>query len=106
MNTRARARTARQQSNRYEFPLSRLERTEYHREKRMQDASYMDMKISKRDARYRPDTEGDPCSSCEFFARPDACIKVEGSISPKATCDLYEWDGDSGLRSQSRAFRE
>ncbi len=72
---------------------SRYEDRDYHREKRMQDASYTNMKMSKRDVRYRPDTEGDPCNSCDSFIRPGGCTKVEGSINPRATCDLYEWNG-------------
>ncbi len=99
MNTRSRARFATRESRHRSDP-------DYSREERIQDASYTNMKVSKRDSGYRPDTDGEPCMSCESFIRPNGCSKVEGAIHPKATCDFYEWDGDSGLRAQGRALRD
>lgn len=89
MNTRARARYAARESVYRNYGSAD---PDYYRERRIQDASYTDVKISKRDARYRLDTEGDPCRSCESFIRSGTCSKVEGSISPRYTCDLYEWN--------------
>ena len=46
--------------------------------------------IAKKEANYRVAQEGEPtCSGCDNFAAPDKCKLVSGTISEKATCDLY-----------------
>jgi hypothetical protein len=46
--------------------------------------------ISKAEANYRKDAEGDsPCSSCSNYISPDSCKVVEGTISATGTSDLY-----------------
>jgi High potential iron-sulfur protein len=47
-------------------------------------------KISKELAKYQ-DTpkDGNKCSECTFFEKPNACKAVEGDISPDGWCQLW-----------------
>lgn len=40
------------------------------------------------------------CRDCDFFASPGSCEKVEGRISPEATCDLWT------IRSEQSPYRD
>ncbi len=48
-------------------------------------------KMSKADARYVPQATGsERCGLCDMFRMMDACTAVEGRISPRGWCRLYE----------------
>ncbi len=48
-------------------------------------------KLPQRSVGYRDTPNGDrECSNCKFFTAPDACEKVDGKISPKGYCVLWQ----------------
>jgi hypothetical protein len=48
-------------------------------------------KLPQRSVGYRETPNGDrECSNCKFFVAPDSCQKVDGKISPKAYCVLWQ----------------
>jgi hypothetical protein len=48
-------------------------------------------KLPQKSAGYRPTPNGDrECDNCKFFVAPDECEKVEGKVSPKGWCLLYQ----------------
>jgi hypothetical protein len=48
-------------------------------------------KLPQRSVDYRATPNGDrDCSNCKFFVAPDACQKVDGKISPKGYCVLWQ----------------
>jgi hypothetical protein len=48
-------------------------------------------KLPQRSVGYRDTPNGDrECSNCKFFTAPDACQKVDGKISPKGYCVLWQ----------------
>jgi hypothetical protein len=48
-------------------------------------------KLPQKSVGYRETPNGDrECSNCKFFVAPDACQKVDGKISPKGYCVLWQ----------------
>jgi hypothetical protein len=48
-------------------------------------------KISQADAQYQPTPKGMfSCGVCTFFLKPNACKVVEGEVSPKGWCKLFD----------------
>ena len=48
-------------------------------------------KLPQRSVGYRDTPNGDrQCSNCKFFVAPDSCQKVDGKISPKGYCVLWQ----------------
>ena len=47
-------------------------------------------KQKQADVQYQASPKGaDKCSGCAMFQPPDACMGVEGKISPEGWCSLY-----------------
>lgn len=47
-------------------------------------------KMAQKAAAYQDTPKGDAsCASCSYFKAPDACILVDGTISPKGWCRFY-----------------
>lgn len=48
-------------------------------------------KLPQKSVGYRETPNGDrECSNCKFFVGPDGCQKVDGKISPKGYCVLWQ----------------
>lgn len=47
-------------------------------------------KQSKKVANYQESPKnGEKCSECTYFEKPDSCKVVEGTIAPEGWCKLY-----------------
>lgn len=61
--------------------------------------------VSKTEANYKVAGEGEsPCATCSQFIPPDACKLVSGTISDKATCDMYSPQEQSSEDLSSMLF--
>lgn len=59
--------------------------------------------LPKSEVNYRPADGPQSCASCKYFGQPDTCRRVEGVISPKDVCDIYE-PGTDALAAQEAAL--
>lgn len=53
--------------------------------------------LPKTEVNYRPAEGPESCASCRYFGSPDTCRRVEGVISPKDVCDIYESAEPGGM---------
>ena len=51
-------------------------------------------KMTQKEAAYQDSPKGDQqCDQCKLFQPPSACTEVEGEISPKGWCKIFQPKG-------------